>query len=81
MLYYIAMTDINPFEPYVCKKKPIDEIRNDVHNLMIDVKGIKSDIRYIKEYIRKIEIRKQIQEEKEKKQEAEYVKPSNSWFW
>ena len=75
------MTDINPFEPYVCKKKPIEEIMDDVKGLVIDVKGVKSDIRYIKEYIRKIEIRKQLQEEKEKKEEAEYVKPSPGWFW
>lgn len=71
------MTDINPFE----KQKPIDEVRDDVRSLVTDVKGIKSDIRYIKEYIRKLEIRKQLEDEKEQKQEAEYVKPSNSWFW
>jgi len=75
------MSDINPFEPYVCKKKAIDEVRDDVRCLVTDVKGIKSDIKYLKEYIRKIEIRKQIEEQEAERQENEYVKPSSSWFW
>ena len=70
------MTDTNPFE----KQKPIDEVRDDVNSLVTDIKGIKSDMRYIKEYIRKLEIRKQIEEQEAELQENEYVKPSESWF-
>ena len=71
------MSEITPFE----KSKPIDEVRDDVRCLVTDVKGIKSDIKYLKEYIRKIEIRKQIEEQEAERQENEYVKPSSSWFW
>lgn len=75
------MPEINPFEPYVGKPKPIDEVRESLDTLVSDIKDIKSDINWIKEYIRKIEVRKQIKEEKEKQIESEYVKPNNSWFW
>ena len=62
-------------------EKPIEEVKELLHDLKTDVSSIKSDIKYIKEYIRKIEIRKQLEEEKQKEIEDEYVKPSNSWFW
>ena len=75
------MSEINPFEPYEGKKKPIDEIRYDVKRLVSDVNSIKSDMKFMKEYIRKIEIRKQIEEQEAERQENEYVKPSSSWFW
>ena len=56
-------------------------MRDDVRCLVTDVKGIKSDMKFMKEYIRKIEIRKQIEEQEAERQENEYVKPSSSWFW
>lgn len=74
------MSNVNVFEPYV-KNKPIEEVLTNLESLMIDIKGIKSEIVHIKEYIRKIEVRKQLEEEKEKQIENEYVKPNNSWFW
>lgn len=61
--------------------RPIDEVKEILHDLKTDINSIKTDIKYIKEYIRKIEIRKQIEEQEMKKTEDEYVKPSNSWFW
>lgn len=76
MLYYIVMSDLANDS-----KKPIDEVRDDVKSLVTDIKCVKSDIKYIKEYIRKLEIRKQIEEQEDERQENEYVKPSNSWFW
>lgn len=66
------------------KNRPIEEVMVNLESLMIDIKGIKTEIIHIKEYIRKIEIRKQIEEEKQKKIEDEYVKPSLrsvGWFY
>ena len=68
------MPEINVFEPYVSRNKPIEEVQE-------SIKSIQSDIKFIKEYIRKIEIRKQLEEEKEKQIEDEYVKPTPGWFW
>jgi predicted nuclease with TOPRIM domain len=62
-------------------EKPIQEVKELLEDLIKETKSVKSDMNHIKEYIRKIEIRKQLEEENEKKTEDEYVKPSNSWFW
>ena len=70
------------------KNKPIEEVMENLESLMIDIKGIKTDIKgikteliHIKEYIRKLEVREQLEEDKLKQIENEYVKPSNGWFF
>lgn len=70
MLYYIVMADRNTFS----KEKPIEDVKQ-------SIKAIETDIKFIKEYIRKIEIRKQLEEDKQKQIEDEYVKPTTGWFW
>ena len=62
-------------------EKPIEEVRDTLSEIMRDIKSIKTEINHIKEYTRKIEIRKQIEEEEDKKIDSEYVKPSKSWWW
>jgi chromosome segregation ATPase len=62
-------------------EKPIEEVRDTLSEIMRDIKSIKTEINHIKEYTRKIEIRKQIEDEEYKKLDSEYVKPSKSWFW
>ena len=72
---------VNVFEPYT-KNKPIEEVRETLESLVIDIKGMKTEMTRMKEYVRKLEIREQLKEEKERKEEAEYVKqPSGGWFW
>ena len=70
------------------KNKPIEEVMENLESLMIDIKGIKTDIKgikteliHIKEYIRKLEVREQLEEDKLKQIENEYVKPSSNWFF
>ncbi len=63
------------------KNRPIEEVMVNLESLMIDIKGIKTEIIHIKEYIRRIEVRKQLEEEKQKIIEDEYVKPSSGWFF
>tara|TARA_R110000796_G_scaffold23875_2_gene68363 strand:+ start:1433 stop:1666 length:234 start_codon:yes stop_codon:yes gene_type:complete len=70
------------------KNKPIEEVMENLESLMIDIKGIKTDIKgikteliHIKEYIRKLEVREQLEEDKLKQIENEYVKPENGWFF
>ena len=67
------MSNVNVFEPYV-KNKPIEEVLTNLESLMIDIKGIKSEIVHIKEYIRKLEVRKQLEEEKEKQERIPLLK-------
>ena len=58
------------------KNKPIEEVMENLESLMIDIKGIKTELIHIKEYIRKLEVREQLEEDKLKQIENEYVKPS-----
>lgn len=58
--------------------KPIDTIKGLVDVITSDVAEIKNDIQFIKQYIRKIEIRKEIEEQEALKVEEEYVK--TSWW-
>lgn len=71
---------INVFEPYT-KNKPIEEVRETLESLVTDIKWIKTEMTRMKEYVRKLEIREQLKEEKEKQVEAEYVQPSAGWFF
>lgn len=60
-------------------KKPIEEVAENLHKIVADVKAIKSDIHHIKDYIRKIEVRETLKRDNEKKEEEEYVK--TGWWW
>lgn len=71
------MSEKNPFS----KNKPIEDVRETLESLVIDIKGMKSEITRMKEYVRKLEVREQLKEEKEKQVEKEYVQPSAGWFW
>ena len=69
---------INVFEPYETEK-PIVAIKRMLEEMKQDVETMNREIVHIKGYIRKNEIKQQIKEEKEKQQEAEYVK--TGWLW
>ena len=70
------MSDSNPFQ-----KKPIDEVNELLHIVKSDVQEIKNDINHIKQYIRKLEIRKEIEEQESIQQENEYVIEKKGWWW
>lgn len=70
---------INVFEPYVSDEKPVVAIKRMLEEIREDMNDMKSEMTHIKQYIRKAEIKQQIQEEKDKQQEAEYVK--TGWIW
>ncbi len=55
-------------------RKPIERIRDDIAEL-------KSEMIHIKNYLRKLEIRDQLKEEQESKQEAEYEKVTSRSWW
>ena len=55
-------------------RKPIEQIKDDISQL-------KADMVHIKNYLRKLEVRQQLQEEEEKQLDSEYVKPEKGWFW
>jgi len=67
------MSEINTFEPYV-RKKPIDDLRDEVDKL-------KLELSHIKNYVKKIEARESVREDKEKSMEAGYEKVSSGWWW
>jgi len=60
----------NPFS----KKKPIDELREEVDKLKLEMS-------HIKNYVKKIEARESVREDKEKAMEAGYEKVQKGWFW
>ena len=62
-------------------QKPIDKVLTDLKSIHEDVNSIKSDLAHIKDYIRKIEIRNQMNEQEALKQENEYVIESKGWWW
>mgnify|MGYP003624938148 FL=1 len=59
--------------------KPIDLLIDRCDLLIEEFKCVKTDIKYIKEYIRKMEVRQQLKEDKEKDMEKEYVK--TGWWY
>lgn len=67
------MSESNP------SKKPIDEVNEILQIVKENMQEIKNDVNHIKQYIRKIEIRKEIEEQEALRQENEYVK--TGWFW
>ena len=77
------MAEDNPF-----KQKPIVNVNNNLHaikrdmaSLKVDLQCIKSDILLIKEYIRKEQVKKQIEEQEAIKQEHEYVHQNKGWWF
>jgi len=61
--------------------KPVETIKEIVEIVHNDVQEIKKDLVHIKEYIRKLEIRKQIEEQEAQRQENEYVIEKKGWWW
>jgi len=55
-------------------RKPIEQIKDDITEL-------KADMVHIKNYLRKLEIREELKEEEEAKNEAEYEKVGKSSWW
>ncbi len=76
------MSHDNPFTRHVISdmdkklegRKPIERIRDDIAEL-------KADMVHIKNYLRKLEIREEIKEQEEAKQEAEYEEVNKSSWW
>ena len=62
-------------------QKPIDKVLTDLKAIHEDVNTIKSDLAHIKVYIRKIEIRNQMNDQEALRQENEYVIESKGWWW
>jgi len=69
------MSESNP-----AKKKPIEQAIISIDSLIDDMQEIKNDISHIKQYVRKMEIKRQIEEEESRRQENEYVHSDKSWF-
>lgn len=63
------------------KKKPIQEMLDEIKSISKDIKNMKTEITYIKEIVRQAEVRRKVREQKLKEEEESYVKPSQSWFW
>ena len=68
------MSESNP------SKKPIEQAIISIDSLISDMQEIKNDINHIKQYVRKMEIKRQIEEEEARRQENEYVHSDKSWF-
>jgi len=81
-VFNILMSQDNPFSRHVISdmdkklegRKPIERIRDDIAEL-------KAEMIHIKNYLRKLEIREEIKEQEEAKQEAEYQEVSKSSWW
>tara|TARA_R110002167_G_scaffold61564_1_gene173834 strand:+ start:2729 stop:2941 length:213 start_codon:yes stop_codon:yes gene_type:complete len=70
------MNDVNPFEPYVCRK-PIEEVLKQLKLVSTELSEIKKEMNHIKLYIRKCEARETVRDDLA----AEYVQPSLGWFF
>jgi hypothetical protein len=66
---------------YMNNPKPVETIKEIIEIVHNDVQEIKKDLVHIKEYIRKLEIRKQIEEQEAQRQENEYVIEKKGWWW
>ena len=65
---------ISDFDKKLEGRKPIERIRDDIAEL-------KSEMIHIKNYLRKLEIREEIKEQEEAKQEAEYQEVTKTSWW
>lgn len=61
--------------------KKVLEGRKPIEVLKADLDELKMDMVHIKNYLRKLEARESVKEEKEKKLEASYEKVSKGWWW
>ena len=61
-------------------KKVLDG-RKPIEVLKADLDELKMDMVHIKNYLRKLEARESVKEDKQKKLEASYEKVSKGWFW
>ena len=77
----IPIENVNVFEPYVSKKKPIEEIKDLLSDIRDDMDDMRKDISHIRDYIKKDMIKKQIEEEKTIKSENEFVHQPKSWWF
>jgi len=70
----LLMSD-NQFSKKVLEgRKPIEVLKHDLDEIKLEMVHIKS-------YLKKLEARESVKEDKEKKLEASYEKVSKSWFW
>ena len=63
------------------KKKPIEQLLDEIINMSKQLNTMKTEITYIKEIIRQAEVRRKVREQQLKEEDESYVKPSESWFW
>ena len=61
-------------------KKVLDG-RKPIEVLKADLDELKMDMVHIKNYLKKLEARESVKEDKQKKLEASYEKVSKGWFW
>tara|TARA_R110000796_G_scaffold218250_3_gene334214 strand:- start:1658 stop:1948 length:291 start_codon:yes stop_codon:yes gene_type:complete len=81
-IYNILKMSDNPFSRQVIKDLDlIIETRKPIEIIKDELTELKVELIHIKNYIRKLEAREQIKEEKEKQVEAEYEKVSKGWFY
>lgn len=81
-IYNILKMNDNPFSRHVLNdldrtletRKPIEIIKDELTELKVE-------LIHIKNYMRKLEAREQIKEDKEKQVEGEYEKVSKGWFY
>ena len=74
-IYKKLLMSENQFSKKVLEgRKPIEVLKQDLDELKLDMV-------HIKNYLRKLEARESVKEDKEKKLEASYEKVSKSWFW
>ena len=74
-IYKKLLMSQNQFSKKVLEgRKPIEVLKHDLDELKLDMV-------HIKNYLRKLEARESVKEDKEKKLEASYEKVSKSWFW
>jgi len=63
------------------KKKPIEQLLDEIINMSKQLNTMKTEITYIKEIVRQAEVRRKVREQQLKEEDESYVKPSESWFW
>ena len=63
------------------KKKPIEQLLDEIINMSKQLNTMKTEITYIKEIVRQAEVRRKVREQQLKEEEDSYVQPSQSWFW
>ena len=61
-------------------KKVLDG-RKPIEVLKADLDELKMDMVHIKNYLKKLEARESVKEDKQKQLEASYEKVSKGWFW